>query len=552
MSEAVKRFINGADSIVTEALDGLVCLGHDRVRLDGFPHVKVVRRASLDPAKVALVSGGGAGHEPAHAGLVGAGMLSAAVSGEIFASPSVEAVHAGILASTGPAGCLLIIKNYTGDRLNFGLAAERARAAGLRVEAVIVADDVALPDAVSARGVAGTVLVHKIAGHLAERGASLEQVAEQARAVAGELRSIGLSLETCTLPGQPKRARLGPTEAELGLGIHGEPGLEVIAHRSARELVAQMLARLEPTLPADDRPLAALVNNLGAVPPIEMSLLTRELLVSPLGQRVTWVVGPAPLMTSLDMNGLSISLLPLDPERLEALRSPSDAPGWSPIREVVREGRVVAMPAGLGAQSKEQPSSDPQTEATLATILTCLEGLRGELDSLDAKIGDGDTGSTLAKAAAAIRADFESLPFAEPPALLAALGRRLSTVMGGSSGVLASILCTAAGEAMGRGASWVEGLSAGLERVMEYGGARPGDRTFVDALAPALDALRSGADLPAAASAARAGADQTAAMTRARAGRAAYLSAASLEGVADPGAVAVAAAFEALAEATLA
>nr|MBA3326217.1 dihydroxyacetone kinase subunit DhaK [Paracoccaceae bacterium] len=180
-----KHFINARESIVTEALDGLIaCSGGRLARLDGYPEIKVVLRAEWDRSRVAVVSGGGAGHEPAHAGFVGRGMLTAAVSGEIFASPSVAAVLAGIRAVTGPAGCLLIVKNYTGDRLNFGLAAERARAEGLAVEMVIVADDVALPDLAQPRGVAGTLFVHKIAGYMAETGAPLAEVAAAARAAA--------------------------------------------------------------------------------------------------------------------------------------------------------------------------------------------------------------------------------------------------------------------------------------------------------------------------------------------------------------------------------
>ena len=154
------QFINDKDATVTEAIDGLLqSSGGDLVRLDGYPHIRVVLRADWDKSKVALVSGGGSGHEPAHAGFVGAGMLTAAVCGDIFASPSVDAVLAGILAVTGPAGCLLIVKNYTGDRLNFGLAAERARAFGLKVNMVIVDDDIALPDLPQPRGVAGTLFV---------------------------------------------------------------------------------------------------------------------------------------------------------------------------------------------------------------------------------------------------------------------------------------------------------------------------------------------------------------------------------------------------------
>ena len=176
-SEADKmtQFFNAKETIVTEAVDGLLALSGGRLaRLDGYPHIRVVVRTDWDRSRVALVSGGGSGHEPAHAGFVGPGMLTAAVCGDVFASPSVDAVLAGILAVTGPAGCLLIVKNYTGDRLNFGLAAERARAFGLKVSMIIVDDDIAQPDLPQARGLAGTLFVHKIAGALAEEGADLD------------------------------------------------------------------------------------------------------------------------------------------------------------------------------------------------------------------------------------------------------------------------------------------------------------------------------------------------------------------------------------------
>ena len=174
----MKHFFNRRENIVTEALDGLLLTSRPGMlaRLDSYPDIKVILRADWDKSKVAVISGGGAGHEPSHAGFVGRGMLTAAVSGEIFASPSVDAVLTAIRAVTGPKGCLLIVKNYTGDRLNFGLAAEKARAEGFKVEMVIVADDIALPDLAQPRGVAGTLFIHKIAGFLAERGDSLEDV----------------------------------------------------------------------------------------------------------------------------------------------------------------------------------------------------------------------------------------------------------------------------------------------------------------------------------------------------------------------------------------
>ncbi|WP_264815587.1 dihydroxyacetone kinase subunit DhaK, partial [Acidomonas methanolica] len=182
----MKRFFNRRETVVADAVAGLLhsSAGASLAMLEPQDGITVVLRRERDGSKVALVSGGGSGHEPAHAGFVGRGMLTAAVCGQLFASPGVDAVLAAILAATGEAGCLLIVKNYTGDRLNFGLAAEQARALGRKVETVIVADDVALGVGAHARGVAGTVLVHKIAGHVAERGGSLEEVAAAARAAA--------------------------------------------------------------------------------------------------------------------------------------------------------------------------------------------------------------------------------------------------------------------------------------------------------------------------------------------------------------------------------
>ncbi|MFZ9200296.1 MAG: dihydroxyacetone kinase subunit DhaK, partial [Paracoccaceae bacterium] len=231
----MKQFINSRDSLVTEAIDGLLrTSGGKLARLDGYPHIKVVVRTDWDRSKVALVSGGGSGHEPSHAGFVGQGMLTAAVCGDVFASPSVDAVLAGILAVTGKAGCLLIVKNYTGDRLNFGLAAERARAFGLKVAMVIVDDDVALPDLPQARGVAGTLFVHKIAGAMAEAGADLDTISAAAQSVIKGAISIGMSLDTCTVPGNPKEDRIAAGKAELGLGIHGEAGIEQVDFSGAR------------------------------------------------------------------------------------------------------------------------------------------------------------------------------------------------------------------------------------------------------------------------------------------------------------------------------
>ncbi|MBZ9744152.1 dihydroxyacetone kinase subunit DhaK [Mesorhizobium sp. CO1-1-7] len=541
----MKHFFNRRETIVTEALDGLLrTIGSgDLARLDGYPEIKVVLRADWDKSKVAVVSGGGAGHEPSHAGFVGKGMLTAAVSGEIFASPSVEAVLAAIRAVTGPAGCLLIVKNYTGDRLNFGLAAEKARAEGFAVEMVIVADDIALPDIAQPRGVAGTLFVHKISGHLSEAGKDLVSVAAAARAAAKDIISLGMSLSSCSIPGQPHEDRFGENDGELGLGIHGEPGVERIAVQSADKLVAVMAERLAGRLDtkADH---ALLINNLGSVPPLEMSLVANAVLASPLAKTVKFTTGPGSLMTALNMNGFSLSLIRLDAAREAALLAPVAPHAWMPAKPLVAPA-VVPMAKAAGQSAAHRASQDAGTRRLIVTVCEKLISLEAALNGLDAKAGDGDTGSTVATGARSVLDRLDTLPLADPAATLGAVGDILSASMGGSSGVLLSIFFTAAGRALDAGASVPKALLAGLERMTFYGGAKPGDRTMVDALEPALKAL-DGNGLGDAATAARRGAEATAAMEKAKAGRSAYVGA-GLQGVVDPGAHAVAEVFAAAA-----
>ncbi|GAW34037.1 dihydroxyacetone kinase [Roseovarius sp. A-2] len=538
------QFINRKEDIVQEAIDGLIATSGGRlVRLDGYPHIRVVMRAGWDRSRVALVSGGGSGHEPAHAGFVGEGMLTAAVCGDVFASPSVDAVLAGIMAVTGEAGCLLIVKNYTGDRLNYGLAAERARAFGLKVEMVIVDDDIALPDLPQARGVAGTLFVHKIAGALAEQGAPLHEVAAAAARVVTGTHSIGMSLDTCTVPGAPREERIAPGKAELGLGIHGEAGVEQVAYtdaRSAMHMVAEKLA----TFTAPDVRHVALLNNLGGASVLEMAVLAHELVQSPLAGRLSHVVGPAAMMTSLDMRGFSVSLFPADAADLAALHRAVPLAAWPGMAEIAPVG-TVELPDGL-RPIRPLASDHGATRAFLTQCCEILIAAETDLNALDAKTGDGDTGSTLASAARALIAAMDRLPLSDHTQLYRAIGQELSETMGGSSGVLLAIFFAAAGDAASSGQSMGEALEAGLARMQEIGGARPGDRTMIDALHPALAALPQG--LAAAAQAAREGADKTAAMERARAGRAAYINIEQLRGHVDPGAEAVARLFEALSD----
>ena len=277
--------------------------------------------------QVALISGGGAGHEPAHAGYVGAGMLSAAVSGDVFTSPSVDAILAAIRAVAGPGGVLLLVKSYTGDRLNFGLAAELARSEGIAAEMVVIGDDVSLPSGPDAgrRGIAGTVFVHKVAGAAAAAGLSLADVKAEALAAATEVGSMGVGLSACTVPAAGRPGfELGDTEIELGLGIHGEAGVARTPLQTADRLVDLMLEKIvaDRKIRPGER-VALLVNNLGGTPTMEMYIVARRALAflaeSNIAVERAWC---GSFLTALEMAGCSLSLMRLDDVRLSAPRCP--------------------------------------------------------------------------------------------------------------------------------------------------------------------------------------------------------------------------------------
>jgi ATP-dependent dihydroxyacetone kinase len=540
------QFINSKEKLVTESLDGFLraCGNANLARLDGFPHIKVIFRTDHKPSRVALISGGGSGHEPAHAGFVGKGMLTAAVCGEVFASPSVEAVLAGILAVTGKGGCLLIVKNYTGDRLNFGLAAEKARALGRKVEMVVVADDIAIPGITQPRGVAGTLFVHKISGYLAEQGASLSVVAETARKVANSTVSLGISLSSCTIPGVGREDRVPTDKAELGLGIHGEPGVELIDFDNAKQVAAILSEKLFASI-GKAANYALLLNNLGSTTPLEMGVIANEILGSPQGKKIKLVVGPSPMMTSLDMHGISASLLPLNTKFEKALAAVAGPVAWPGARRSAKPA-IGKLPKEI-KPNQVKPSSNPDLRDLVDRACEVLIANEAALNSLDAKVGDGDTGSTMAGAARNLKFGLSGMPLANTSEFFASLSGTLSKTMGGSSGVLLAILFAATGSASAKGSNWPLALQSGLRRMMEYGGAKPGDRTMIDALEPALAALVSGKSVAEAAIAARKGANATAMMVKAKAGRSSYVSATNLQGIVDPGAEAVACLFEGLA-----
>ncbi|WPB82212.1 dihydroxyacetone kinase subunit DhaL [Archangium violaceum] len=553
----MKKLVNAPRSVVGEMLEGLVSLSPEQALLEGE---SVVVRTGI-PAEprqreVAVLSGGGSGHEPAHAGYVGTGMLHAAVAGDVFTSPSTDAVLAAIRAVAGPAGALLIVKNYTGDRLNFGLAAELARAEGIPTEIVIVADDVSLHDTVEPerrRGIAGTVLVHKVAGAAAASGAPLAEVAREAAATAAALGTMGVALGPCTVPaaGRPGFT-LGEDEMELGLGIHGEQGVRRVPMQPADALVDTLLASIleDRRIVAGER-VTLLINGLGGTPPMELAIVARRALAVLRGQGI--VVERAwcgSFLTALEMPGCSLTVLKVDDARLRRLDAATTAPAWpgsgklAPLRRI---RPVAPVPPSPVSSSVEQPGMARFKDAVLA-IADALDAAEPRLTELDSAAGDGDLGISLARGAAALRA-LPASCWSSPARALTAMGEALRRSIGGSSGPFyATALLRAARHLTHErpdALAWAEAFRAGVEAVAELGGARPGDRTMLDALHPAADtfarALKEGRS-PAEAweacvQAAEHGAEATTRM-KPRLGRASYLGDRAL-GVPDAGAAAV-------------
>ena len=327
----MKKIINDPKTVVAESLRGLAAAHADVLRVEDDPAI-VVRVDAPLAGKVAVISGGGSGHEPLHGGFVGRGMLAAAVPGAVFTSPTPDAVEAAVKATTGDAGALLIVKNYTGDVLNFETAGELAAAEGLDVRSVVIDDDVAVKDSTytaGRRGVGGTVLLEKITGAAAERGDTLDAVEALARKVIGQVRSIGVALTAPTVPhaGEPS-FDLADDEIEFGIGIHGEPGIERTAVVTADELVARMVEAVVTDLPfAEGDKVLLFTNSMGGTPLVELYLAhgIAERLLAERGIVVERrLVGP--YITSLEMQGMSLTLLKLDDELTELWDAPVNTP----------------------------------------------------------------------------------------------------------------------------------------------------------------------------------------------------------------------------------
>ncbi|MDO5039181.1 dihydroxyacetone kinase subunit DhaK [Clostridium sp.] len=329
----MKKLINDPSNVLEDMLQGIVYAHEDYLeKLDGFD--VLVRKNSKDKGKVALVSGGGSGHEPAHGGYVGYGMLDAAVCGAVFTSPTPDQVYEAIKAVDNGSGTLLIIKNYTGDVMNFDMAKEMAEMEGINVDYVVVNDDVAVEDSLytaGRRGIAGTIFVHKIAGAKAEKGASLKEVKNVAEKVIKNIRSMGMALTSCIVPAAGKaNFTLGEDEIEIGMGIHGEPGTHREKISSADNIAEQLVNKILSDMPIEkNSEVAVMVNGLSGTPLMELYIINKKVreMLNEKGIKVyKTLVGE--YMTSLEMAGCSVSILKLDEELKELLDSKADTPAF--------------------------------------------------------------------------------------------------------------------------------------------------------------------------------------------------------------------------------
>jgi len=487
----VKSLLNAPADAVLESIDGFVATNTHLARLDAYPSIKVVydKRHNGDSC-VAVISGGGSGHEPAFVGYVGSGMLAAAVAGDIFAAPPEDAVFAAISQVTGKAGALIVINNYTGDRLTFGAATERAKAEGFAVELVIVGDDCALAgnkSAVGRRGLAGCIFALKIAGASAATGMPLLEVRDVTQRVIDSMGTVGCSLTTCTVPGQAPSARLGPDEMEIGLGLHGEPGarrrsvkpldsiiaelVDLIAGRGVKDAADAdtegrhgdgVVASHLPIYPGDR--LALLLNNLGGATQLEMGIAARAA-VAEVTQGLEGVilerVYVGTMVSSLDMHGLSVTLLnvggpgPEGNEILSLLDKYTDAPGWPRWGGIYDTSKrptplptvAVQADAACEGHGREAATSEKSAMATMKKCITsaCTYLIHNEdiLNAMDAAVGDGDCGSTLGGGARAVLSHLDDVILQEDPADTAlALARVLGRAMGGTSGGIYKIMWT--------------------------------------------------------------------------------------------------------------
>lgn len=507
-----------------EMCSGLV-LAHPE--LEFVQKYKVVKKKQLNANKVTLVSGGGSGHEPAHAGFIGKGMLDAAVCGDVFASPSQIQVYQAIKSTAGEKGTLLIIKNYSGDMMNFKNAAHLASEDGIEVDYVRVDDDIAVEDSlytVGRRGVAGTVLVHKIAGAAAEEGRSLAEVKAAAEKAAANVRSIGFALTSCTVPAKGTPTfKLGEDEIEYGVGIHGEPGIRRERMVTADELAAHTVSDLIRDMKLQGgEEIALLINGFGATPLQELYLfnraVTRELTEKNVQINRTFVGN---YMTSIDMAGISVTFMKLDDELRELLSRESDTPAFKvsgPVTQPAYEELRVSDPEEVPASFKvETPDSYAIVGADVITrdnLLYLIDKMSEVIIDnevpfceLDSQAGDGDFGMSVAKGFKQLKREWSEILSHDDKSIGGFLNECSLVIMeycGGASGPIWGSAFRAAGRSAGERteldvagfAELLQAAAAGIQATGErsFGrGAVVGDKTLIDALVPCADAWTASA-----------------------------------------------------------
>ncbi len=513
----MKKIINDPLTVVREMCAGIV-EAHPELTMD--VKYKVIHKKELNKGKVTLISGGGSGHEPAHAGFVGKGMLDAAVCGDVFASPSQIQVYKAIQQTASDAGTLLIIKNYSGDIMNFRNAAFLAQEDGIHVDYVKVDDDIAVKDSlytVGRRGVAGTVFVHKIAGAAAEAGKNLAEVKAVAEKAAANVKSIGFAFTSCTVPAKGTPTfDIGEGEMEYGVGIHGEPGIRREAVASAAELASRMVESLSQELGLQGKErVAVLVNGFGATPLMELYLFNHAVTKELAKKGVTIArVFAGNYMTSIDMAGASLSILKLDDELESYLNAPSDAPAFK-VSGPVAATELLDIAQTASAGEADYGIETPADYAVVGESLTlknvmymvdamCESAIRNEVPfcELDSHAGDGDFGMSIAKGFRQLKAEWKSIVSAENLDISSFLNACSLVIMehcGGASGpIWGSAFRAAARSARGKEtlsvSDFAELMQAAVSGIQATGersfgrGAVVGDKTLIDALVPCADA----------------------------------------------------------------
>lgn len=518
----MKKIINRPETVVTEMCKGLVLTNPD---LEFVKKYKVIRKKNLDKNKVSLISGGGSGHEPAHAGFVGKGMLDAAVCGDVFASPSQIQVYQAIKETAGDKGTLLIIKNYSGDMMNFKNAAHLAEEDGIQVDYVKVDDDIAVKDSlytVGRRGVAGTVLVHKIAGAAAEKGGSLKEVKAAAENAISNVRSIGFALSSCTVPAKGTPTfELKENEMEYGVGIHGEPGIQRENIPSADELAKRMTDALAEELNVTQgEEVTVLVNGFGSTPLQELYLFNYAVakVLHEKNMRI-YRSFAGNYMTSIDMLGASLTFMKMNAELKELLDQESEAPAFSVkghVPEIVLEEEIrECKEEDLTEESYKACAEVRNEKITLENIVYMVETMshciiKNEIPfcELDSHAGDGDFGMSVAKGFRQLKKEWKELTKEHTSSIgefLQACSMVIMEHCGGASGPIWGSAFRAAGKkADGKTeltifefADMMQEAVTGIQKTGEYSfgrGAVVGDKTLIDALVPCADTWTACAD----------------------------------------------------------